>query len=202
MVCSMLSRFVNPPSTTTCPGFFSRFLATSSRSRTYFEAASSAAPGASFEPPAAQRDTRPDSLDQAEWPGSLQEAICRSQHAGARKRQDEPVASLFQGVRDQHQRHRHESEQRQAIHSPLPLAPCTAASRSGRPATLYSLPNGRTKQNYRDKPDRAVCRLRASFTMFVYRRASSWIHSRWRRLMAFWWIRCWPMPSAAAPARM
>jgi hypothetical protein len=66
------------------------------------------------------------------------------------------VASFFQGVKDQHQRHSHESERRQAIHSPLQPAPCAAASRSGRPGTLDSLPYGRTKQDYRQKPDLGI----------------------------------------------
>jgi len=43
---------------------------------------------------------------------------------------------------------------------------------------------------------------RASLTMLVYRRANSWIRSRSRRLIEFWWIRCCPMPRAVAPARM
>src|ERR1017187_8762373 len=37
---------------------------------------------ASFQPPSVQRDARPDSFDQAEWPSPLQEAIQRPQHAG------------------------------------------------------------------------------------------------------------------------
>src|ERR1043166_8757108 len=66
-------------------------------------------------PPAAQRHQRPHRLDDAEWPGALQEAVERGERARAGEGQHEPVAARLQGVADEHRRDGGETEQREGV---------------------------------------------------------------------------------------
>src|SRR5258708_12989801 len=60
----------------------------------WFARTNSSSRRAALEPPAAQRDTRPDRFDHPEWPGSLQEAINPTHHPATDKRHTHPVPPL------------------------------------------------------------------------------------------------------------
>ena len=73
---------------------------------------------AAFEPPPMKGDTGPHDLDQSEWPGSLEEAVSRSQYTGTGKPQDAPVVPLLECVEEQHRRDSQQPEYRQSTHFP------------------------------------------------------------------------------------
>jgi hypothetical protein len=56
--------------------------------------------------PAVHGDGRPNGLDRAEGPCSLQEPVDRSEHTRTRERQNEPATAIFQRVADQHRGNR------------------------------------------------------------------------------------------------
>lgn len=70
---------------------------------------------ATREPPA-RGDDGPHSLNKAEWPSALQEAVGRAERAGHREGQNEPGTSILGGVADEHHRHREQAEQCERIH--------------------------------------------------------------------------------------
>src|SRR4029079_10085208 len=72
-------------------------------------------------PPAAERHQRPYSFHDSEGPRSLQKSIDGGHDAGAGKCQDEPVASMLQGIGDEHRGNRNQAENRECAHT-LPLA--------------------------------------------------------------------------------
>jgi hypothetical protein len=73
-------------------------------------------------PPSPDRDNRPNSLDQAEWPCPLQKPIDRSQHAGPGKSEHKPPTALLECVAHYHGRYREESKCSKTIHAVLSSA--------------------------------------------------------------------------------
>jgi len=61
-------------------------------------------------------DGGPNRFDDTEWPGALEEAVDRPEHARTGEGQNEPRAAIFERVEDQHGRYGEEAEERQNIH--------------------------------------------------------------------------------------
>jgi len=53
--------------------------------------------------PTSEGDKRPDCLDDAEWPGSREEAVGAGERTAARKRKDELPSATLQGVHEHHE---------------------------------------------------------------------------------------------------
>src|SRR5712692_1770597 len=66
--------------------------------------------------PAASGDDGPDGFDHSEGPRSLEETVGGSETARSGERQDEPGASVFESVADEHRGHREQTEERQPVH--------------------------------------------------------------------------------------
>jgi hypothetical protein len=65
-------------------------------------------------------DQRPHRFNQSERPRPLQEAIGRSESTCYGETEDEPWASIFKGVRDEHRRDGEKAEASQNIHCRMP----------------------------------------------------------------------------------
>ena len=65
--------------------------------------------------PAAKRNQGPDRLDDAERPGSAQEAVERGKQAGAGEGKDEPVTLMLESVEAEHRGDGEKPEQRQRV---------------------------------------------------------------------------------------
>src|SRR6266700_2783418 len=81
-----------------------------------------------LDPPAAERDERPDRLDQPERPSALQEPIDRAERASHRERQDVPPTALLQRIEEQHRGDGKQAKSGQKIHQ---SGPFDAAGRGG-----------------------------------------------------------------------
>lgn len=78
--------------------------------------ARSRARGAHAKPPSPRRDSRPDELDDAERPRSLQESVGRGCEAGPRECQDESWRTRLERVEDEHGRDGDGSERGERVH--------------------------------------------------------------------------------------